>query len=166
MSKNLSLFWLCNYSSWIFTPWFRNSNKNPSRPSQGDPYMFTVFKYEVLMKLTVFAFLIISESLQSTLPRKKESGRAAHMCFYNVIVWSNSADCAGPLSAASTGTNLSLHSLFHWFQMIPSVSSPPRAPSHHRSSFSPCMCALSIKRSISFRRPQGATSTLAQIGIA
>lgn len=61
---------------------------------------------------------------------------------------------------------ISLHPLFHWVEMIPSVSSPLRAPSHHRSSFSPCMCALSIKRSISFRRPQGATSTLAQIGIA
>ncbi len=83
------------------------------------------------------------------------------MCFYTLIVRSNRTDYRW-----SAGTKLSLHSLFHWVEMIPSISSPPRAPSHHRSSFSPCMCALSIKRSISFRWPQGATSTLAQIGIA
>lgn len=137
MCKNQSLFWLRNYSSWIFTPWFGNSNKNPSRPSQGDPYMSTVFtlQYEGLMKLTVFAFLIISESLQSTLPRKKESGRAAHMCFYNVIVWSNSIQTAqdlclrrlwGPIS-------LSIHFFigFRWFPPSPPLRGPHLITDHH-----------------------------------
>lgn len=122
-----------------------------------------ILLYEGLLKskdCIGFSFLIMTESLR-IIPQRNKEREAGHMCFYNVIVWSNSTDYGW-----SAGTNLSLHSLFHWVEMIPSISSPLRAPSLHRSSFSPCMCALSIKRSISFRRPQGATSTLAQIGIA
>ncbi len=110
---------------------------------------------------TVLAFIFSSWLNHCESSRRETKREAGHMCFYTLIVWSNSTDYRW-----SAGTNLSLHSLFHWVEMIPSISSPPRAPSHHRSSFSPCMCALSIKRSISFRWPQGATSTLAQIGIA